>query len=316
MIALDAEELFPTHGPLDEERQIGRTDTIVALADRLRERDDALLLEPRRVGKTSVVRAALTRARLQERAVTAHVDLTAANVGDGDSLASALLRALHDESGLLAPVLRTREALSRGREGISRLRDIGRKAQNAGVGELDPVVDALELLDLAVPSLDAVLEKLVQVARNRPVAVFLDEVQELRHWKDARTVQEALARFMRMDGRRVSMVVAGSDQTATAALFEQGSPLHWDFEPFPLPAIDAVEWHAGLAERFATAGCEISSLCIRQILDASGGHPLRTMRVAKGTLRAARAASDANVTWGAVDAAVADARTHPSWEDR
>ncbi|HMJ02852.1 MAG TPA: hypothetical protein VK506_07915, partial [Conexibacter sp.] len=98
MSALDAEEIFPTHGPVDEERQIGRTDTIVRLAERLREHDDALLLEPRRVGKTSVVHAALARARSETHAVTAHVDLTAADVVDGSSLASGLLAALHDET--------------------------------------------------------------------------------------------------------------------------------------------------------------------------------------------------------------------------
>jgi|SRR5215212_508858 len=314
MDALDAEELFPTHGPLDEDHQIGRTPTIVALTERLRERGDALLLEDRRVGKTSVVRASLTRVRLQLGGLTGEVDLTAANVADGPSFARALMKALHDADGTLSRSLRARAAVTEHRGRLRRLRDgVERFPTALGIEDIEPVVELLRLADLDAPTLDTVLSRLASAGRRRPVVIFVDEVQELRRWPDALAVQKSLARFMRMDGRRTAIVAAGSDRTATEAIFAEGSPLHWNFDAFPLPAIDAVDWHEGLAERFAAAGLAIESARIRQILAASNGHPLRTMTVAKEALREARAANETAISWGAVDSAAGRARAHPSW---
>jgi len=93
----------------------------------------------------------------------------------------------------------------------------------------------------------------------------------------------------------------------------RGSPLHWDFEPFDLPPIDRVDWHEGLAKRFEMAGLQIDAAQLDQILTATGNHPLRTMSVAKEALRETRRSREARVGWGAVDAAIAAARRHPSW---
>ena len=290
------------------------TETIVALTERLHERGDALLLEDRRVGKTSVVRAALTRARLQFDGITAEVNMTAANVKDGPSLARALMRALHDADGILSRGLRARAAVA-GRAGrLGRVRDgLGRFANAAGVEEAEPLAELLELVQLDAPALDAVLEQLAHAGNHRSVIVFFDEVQELGGWAHATVVQESLARFMRMDGRRSAIVAAGGDRSATEAIFAPGSPLHWDFDAFPLPPIDQIDWHQGLHERFASAGFAIDSARIRQILEATGGHPLRTMAVAKQALREARSAAEGAVTWGAVAAAIETASMHPSW---
>jgi hypothetical protein len=118
---------------------------------------------------------------------------------------------------------------------------------------------------------------------------------------------------MRRPGLRVSVVAAGSDRSAAAALFSDSGPLHWEFEAFALPPIDRVDWHSGLHERFATAGIGIDSGRIDQILEASLGHPLRTMSVATHALRETRATGEQEVTWGSVHAAIAQAQRHPSW---
>lgn len=89
--------------------------------------------------------------------------------------------------------------------------------------------------------------------------LFLDEFQEIARWADTDQVQETLARFLRRDGRRVAVVVAGSDRSATEALFAKGSPLHWTFDPFALPPIDRVDWHKGIKERFEEAGYPIAA---------------------------------------------------------
>jgi hypothetical protein len=309
----ELEDLFPTHGAIDEQHQIGRTSTIVGLAERLREHSDALILHPRKIGKTSVARAALERVRSADRAVVAEVDCTDAAVGDGASLAQGILAALRDQEGKVSWMVAARATAARQRGRLARLKKGADAARELGVQEGTALAGVLSLLRADGPSLDDVLEELARLGEQRTVALFLDEVQEIARWPDHRDAQSALARFMRRDGRRVAVVAAGSDQAATEALFAHGKPLHWDFEPFDLPEIDRVDWHRGIAERFASAGYRIEAARIDQILAETGGHPLRTMSVAKQTLREIRQAGEEDVGWAAVDAAIAQARRHPSW---
>lgn len=310
---LDPEALFPTHGAIDEERQIGRTETIIALADRLRVGSDALLLEPRRVGKTSVVRAALVRIRLQGSGVTAEINLTAANVRDGPSLAYALLDAMRTEAGLVSRLKGVPRTAARQARRLQGIRKVLERQSEAEPEEVKVFGGVLDLLELGTPSLDAALEELAQVGQNANVVLFLDEFQETARWADTDQVQETLARFLRRDGRRVAVVVAGSDRSATEALFAEGSPLHWTFDPFVLPPIDRVDWHKGIKERFEEAGYPIAATQIDQILDATAGHPLRTMSVAKEALRETLQSGDQEVAWVAVDAAITTVSRHPSW---
>lgn len=60
----DLEELLRAGPPLTEEQQIGRRPAIEDLAERLRRGEVKKLYEARRVGKTTVARAALRRFRI------------------------------------------------------------------------------------------------------------------------------------------------------------------------------------------------------------------------------------------------------------
>ena len=309
----EPEDLFPTHGPIDEPHQIGRTTTIVALTNRVRDHSDALLLHPRKVGKTSVARAALARLRSDHGGVAAEVDCTAAEINDGPSLARGILRALADGGGIVSRLLRTRSAVSRQSQPLRRLRKPVESVGDLGVEEAKVFGRVLELLQSDGPPLGAIFDELIRLGEQKPTALFIDEVQAVAKWSDRDEVQAALARFMHRNGRRVAVVAAGSEASATEELFAYGQPLHWEFEPFDLPDIDRVDWHRGLVERFRHAGHPIAAARIDQMLGATDGHPLRTMSVAKQTLRETREAGEAEVTWTAVDAAIAQARRHPSW---
>jgi hypothetical protein len=313
-LEIEVEDLFPTHGAIDEEHQIGRTATIVGLAERVREHSDALLLHPRKIGKTSVARAALERVRSEDGCIVAEVDCTAAGVRDGNSLAQAILSALQDQGGKVSRKVAARATVARQQGRLGRLRKGADSAQELGLDDATVLAGVLDLLGTDGPSLDDVLEELARLGKQRTVGLFLDEVQEIAQWDDRDDVQEALARFMRRDGRRVAVIAAGSDQATTEALFAHGKPLHWDFEPFDVPEIDRVDWHQGIAKRFNSAGYQIDAARIDQILATTGGHPLRTMSVAKQTLREVRQAGEQDVSWAAVDAAIAQAKRHPSWK--
>jgi hypothetical protein len=307
------EDLFPTHGAIEERQQIGRAPTIRALVERIADHGDSLLLEPRKQGKSSVARAAIDRV-VASGGTVAEGDCTAAGVHDGPSLARALLQSVRDRGGRVSRLIEAREVAARQTPRLARLRRDAAAAEGLGVAEAGAIAHVLDLLGgpADVPLVD-VLDGLARLGETQTVALFLDEVQAVAGWADSGDVQRVLAQFMRRAGRRVAVLAAGSDRSATELLFAEGMPLHWDFEAFPLPPIDRVDWHRGLAERFAAAGHRIDSRGIDQILDATGGHPQRTMAVAKQAAREARDARERDVSWGAVDAAVTLARRHPSW---
>jgi hypothetical protein len=71
---MDIGELFPAGPILDEEHQVGRVDSIEALADQLRAGDVVRVFDRRRWGKSSVARAALKRLHV-EGLITARVAL-------------------------------------------------------------------------------------------------------------------------------------------------------------------------------------------------------------------------------------------------
>ena len=154
-------------------------------------------------------------------------------------------------------------------------------------------------------------------AGRKPVVVFIDEIQDLgdpRRWKqEGLAVQQELERAMRDPDRLVTYVFAGSEETAMDKLFAHGMPLHLEGDSYKLPAIAPEAWHDSLAERFARDQRAITTENIDRILDASGGHPLRTMQVCRGALRRARRLQLAEVTAAVIDDAIAQAKDHPSW---
>jgi hypothetical protein len=104
-------ELLPVGPPIDEDQQIGRTSAIDALEERLRACHVVKLLEPRRVGKTSVARASLARIKASggtvaevNLATRAGPESTAADLAR--QLAGGLVRARTRLGGLLSGLRR------------------------------------------------------------------------------------------------------------------------------------------------------------------------------------------------------------------
>ena len=148
----------------------------------------------------------------------------------------------------LGRILELRDRLSKQKGRISRIAKTASVASDLGVEEGHPLAIVLEALPTGhEPTLDEVLDHIARLGEKVDTAVFLDELQEIATWRDTDDVQAALARFARRRGRRVSFIVAGSDQSATEALFAEGKPLHYDIDFFTLEPIDDVDWHREIA---------------------------------------------------------------------
>src|SRR5215213_2123327 len=102
-----ANRLFPTAGAIDEERQIGRAAVIAELAGRLGGGRDTLIVEPRQVGKTSVLRAGIQVACRSGDIVAASSDLKADAIDNSAQLGAKLVETAV-ANGLSAALLRQR----------------------------------------------------------------------------------------------------------------------------------------------------------------------------------------------------------------
>jgi len=129
-------------------------------------------------------------------------------------------------------------------------------------------------------------------------------------------VQRELERAMRQPGRLVTYAYAGSEETAMEKLFAPGMPLHHEGERYVLPPIAPEAWRHGLSERFSSDGRVITAAGINRILEATDGHPLRTMQVCRAALRTVRSQRLDQVAAAVIDDAIAQAKRHPSWEPR
>lgn len=290
------------------------------------EGDDILVIEPRRVGKSSTIRnAALPRAREEYGAVVAEVDLRLGAITDAVSLADALAKsALSSGAGKPVKKAQAGRLLQRTSRFVAsdRAQAAGelaaqkaalKTAQNLAKvlsGDADPA----ERLQKVFDALEADAED-----GERPVIICIDEVQDLGNtdrWKtDGGLVQRALERALRREGRLTSFVFAGSEVDAMERIFAAGQPLHLETERYRLPEISAEDWREGLTERFARDGRELHAEGVDRILRATGGHPLRTMQVCKHVLRECRKQEIVPITDALVDDAVGAARVHPSWRE-
>jgi hypothetical protein len=274
--------LFPTDQPvMPEFRQIGRAGAIAGLELRLAEPAHQWLVGPRRIGKTSVAKAVLARLR-KGGSIALDVDLSK-------------LPAL-DQANLAGDLARQAQAADAGRpsDRVQRLsRRLRRQAaQGAGLGQtlsrlgfasdgeaLAAVAALLAGADGGEPGLGAVLASLALHARATEGRTYLllDEVQLLAEVADA---ARQVARWCHEPGAPIVFLFAGSEESAIAALRHRGEPLAAVGQEFQLPDIGLEDWLAGLGNRFREAGIELHREQIARMVEASGGHPRRTMMIA------------------------------------
>jgi hypothetical protein len=156
------------------------------------------------------------------------------------------------------------------------------------------------------------------IAADKILVIFVDEVQRLStDWTDnddSLYTQEALAEVMEGHAGHVVLLLAGSERAGLDQLLADGQPLHHDGMRFAMQPIKDEDWNHHLPLRFGEAGLEVERERIGQILEASGGHPQRTMRVCAHIRELADDGSFA-ITDVLVAEAIKAAKEHPSWSD-
>jgi hypothetical protein len=277
--------LFPTDSPVPAGQLIGRRDDIAEIATRLEAGTHLVVAGPRRTGKTSVCEAALSRVA-RRGAYTARLDLF--RLSDAGELAEAIA----------AAVIANRSATHRA---LRRARSAGRAALSAAqaravlkmVGELGEGVELALTPGLAAQdperALDLALElpERVAVADGKQLILFFDEFQELASARKPYGDPEAVTNRMRAVFQRstsVSYLFAGSIEHVMRDLFAPSRRAFSGFGSFySLRPIEAHEWRAGLAARFADDDCTVADAALARIVELGGGHPRATMRIAQQT---------------------------------
>jgi hypothetical protein len=323
---LDLDDLFPTKGAIPESQQIGRAEAITEVAERLVAGEDILTAEPRRVGKSSTIGfGALPLIQRDFGGVVASVDLRQAGIRDAQSLAEAVVKAAMASGAGVAVQKEQAKRIARITQRLAGGERAKAAASLAGDGTKTQAVQAVATLiaggGTGVQQFRKVLAALEMEAANheRPVVVFIDEVQDLgARWADPEeglAVQRELERMMRTPGRLVTYAFAGSERESLAELFADGQPLHFEGTRYRLPAIGDSAWRQGITERFARDLRSIKSQQIDEILAFTGGHPLRTMQVCRQALRIARRQAADAIGSEIVAEALAQAKEHPSWRE-
>jgi hypothetical protein len=307
--------LFPTSRAISEPLQIGRTGAIDQLLAWALAGTSVLLLEERRIGKSSVALAVLDRIRnAGDGTLALHADLRD-GVGDSVALVRKLLdQATTQDAGTRITALAAKNKLARNVNEKVR-RQIRLTGTLLGVdNEIATILDLGEALTPGrTTSLSRALNALDahgRITGNR-VVVFIDEIQDLLKWGDATQTQSEIRAVARRRDGTLAFIFAGSDPTARE-LFTPGAKLDFVGERYELPAISLEAWQEGLQTRFRQAGHDISPEQIAQIYLATDGHPQLTMSVCAHTILWADDPEATAITPAIVLRAITAAKKHPS----
>jgi hypothetical protein len=317
---------FPIQKPITPEtRQIGRKPFIDSLAaEVIARRHHVLLLEERRIGKTSIIRAVLDRLR-SVGGVGLDIDLSDSRFESPEDLAfeiAAMARAAAvgvRERGFLR---RQGAKATKAAAGVTHVAaEIATTLGVDGAGDIknaSKIFDAVQAqigdIDTAArPKLSSVLAALELAAQfsDVPIIVFLDECQRLLEWDPV--AQQDLAFAMRRTDSNLVFVFAGSNERALTQLFAEGMPLHREGLRRPVSPILVDDWTPALIERFAGLGIRATPQTILTILEASGGHPERTMTVCAIARTWAEDTGQDDLNDDLIQRAITDAKAQNSW---
>ncbi|MHB8696141.1 MAG: P-loop NTPase family protein, partial [Solirubrobacteraceae bacterium] len=308
------DEVIPVGPPVALEYQIGRNSDIERLRLSLGQHgEDIVLVDVRRTGKTTVALCAL-----EELSAAGHVVLSIdarANAPATVDLAQRLAQQLAaHESGALSAIrnsgqmLRTLYEHGRGAIGL---------IDNAQLRTaLDTILPATLTGTPGTDQLAHVLDRADAIAAARGVRsiVFIDEVQAISEWPDGPALQSLLRERLRRAGGHIGYLFAGSEPTAVQTLFRRDGALDFQGIEHHLDQITGAAWFEGLMRAFRLLGASIDEAAIDTILDASEGHPVRTMLAAREThARAEMARPPAHATRGIATLAVDAAKRQRLW---
>jgi hypothetical protein len=306
--------VFPIDQPvMPETRQIGRRPSIDRLEKKLSSPAHIWLIGERRIGKTSVAKAVFARSRRAD-SVALDIDLSRPGVDSPAALAGDIAR--QAQAGGAGTESTGRRILGLGRRESGRVKGLGDALGELGFANAADALGASAALlaggDDGSPGLERTLGALALHARatGRRVWILLDEVHLLARLAEA---ERTIAHYCHQEGCPIVFLFSGSEESSVDALRAAGRPLTAIGEEFALPEIAWEDWMAGLAVRFTEAGVTIGEKELYALLEASAGHPRRTMMVAARIHDSALAEPDRHADATLVELAIREARGDRSW---
>lgn len=256
--------LFPAGGPVAPEFVVGRVDDVDALVGLLREGIHAIVIGPRRTGKTTVCGKVCSDIASTHAVIRVEVPER--------PNAAEFLRQLVVRSEALSVTDEMRTGLRAARPFIqSLLKSHGLDLDLAGLG-----ADAER-------SVREVLEFPIAVAREigRPVVLFLDEVQRIVDYDGGTQLLVDLVDIY--SGRQDVVILAdGSDERAIEQML--GPPVAFGKlcrRRDLAPTIPRSVWRDALTQRFKDAGLSIDADALERILEFGKDRPYPTMTAAQ-----------------------------------
>jgi hypothetical protein len=238
----------------------------------VRNGQDVVVFAPRRCGKSSLVWSAM-QALVEEGILVAHVDLM--TTPTKERLAAALARSIYES--IASPMERLRERALAPFRGL----------QVQPTVTVDPESGALAFsfaLDRSDADIDATLERLLQLpaelggGARRRTALVLDEFQEIVE------VDPSLPRLLRsvfQQQPEVAHVYLGSKRHVMAKVFSDANEPFWrSAKSIELGMIADDAFAPFIAERFRASGRDAEGVTIRELLEATDGHPYATQELA------------------------------------
>ena len=265
--------VFPTGGPVPPDLIIGRSAEIADLVMRVNEGVHVLVTGPRRIGKTTVCRAACAKCA-HHGALTIIIEVPERN----DS--RDLLQAIVDKCAGLSLRDEARQAFGALRPWIEKLlRDEGAPLDLSALGAEPDQQTARAIL--ALP------QQIAAQAKQR-VVLLLDELQRVVDYADGPTILSDLSDLY--GGRtEISLIIDGSDERSVEGML--GDPGHIGklCERYELsPTIQQSTWHDPLRQRFASLGFEIDETSLGRLIDFGAGRPYATMLACRHAALTAR----------------------------
>lgn len=262
----------------------------------MRDREKVKLLEPRRVGKSSVAHAVVNRLRTAG-VPTAGIDL--AELGGGATEAADAL------AEQLAPGLAAVSEARRAGGWLARL--VATRSQ----GEERLLAEVLATLAGNRGGPAAVLSRVAEATDGDSAVVLIDEAHHLASWPAPD--RDGLREFLRNDVG-MGVIVASSEASALEALIGPDGPLRYVAQRFPLPPIDREDWLHALPARFEEVGAPIVDGALALLLDEARGHPYCTMLLAREAARIGQPIGE--VTETVVEAALLGVTQDEAWRLR
>ena len=243
-----------------------------ALVSDIRNGQDAVVIAPRRFGKSSLVWSAM-RELTGSGVLIAQIDLM--TTPTKERLAAALASSIYDS--IASPLERIRERAMAPFRGL----------QVQPTITVDPEDGSLAFsfaIDRQGADIDATIERLLQLpaelgsARRHRTALVLDEFQEIVE------IDPGLPRLLRsvfQQQPEVAHVYLGSKRHVMERIFSDANEPFWrSAKPIELGLIEPGPFGAFIAERFESTGRSADTEAIAELLTITGGHPYATQELA------------------------------------